>query len=53
MKNVPNWKVGHYYSEPVFYTRPEEEIIEPNLSEYYIHTRYRFLLEYFHFEFTR
>lgn len=50
MKNVKGWEVGKYFNEPVYYTLPEDEIEDPILSEYYAHTRLKYLSELFHFE---
>lgn len=37
MANVPGWKVGTWYGEPVYKTRPNDWF-EPTMYEYYIHT---------------
>ncbi|XP_076341585.1 NADH dehydrogenase (ubiquinone) B16.6 subunit [Tachypleus tridentatus] len=37
MKNVPGWKVGTYYGEPVFKTVPKDKLVDPILEEYYAH----------------
>ncbi|XP_054006317.1 NADH dehydrogenase [ubiquinone] 1 alpha subcomplex subunit 13 [Hylaeus anthracinus] len=33
MKNVPGWEVGTFFGEPIYYTVPEDEYIEPLLSD--------------------
>lgn len=48
MKNYPNWVVGSYFGEPVFRTLPDNYLVDPNINEYYIHTRLKYLSEYFH-----
>ncbi|XP_065224479.1 NADH dehydrogenase [ubiquinone] 1 alpha subcomplex subunit 13 [Planococcus citri] len=53
MKNVPGWEVGKLYSEPVYKTIPEDEYIRPSVTEYYTHTRLRYLFDYFGFRHTR
>ena len=37
MKNVPGWKVGHYFSEPL-YTTVGDFLMEPDSIELYAHT---------------
>ncbi|XP_052101337.1 NADH dehydrogenase [ubiquinone] 1 alpha subcomplex subunit 13-like [Mytilus californianus] len=37
MKNVPHWKTGTLYGEPVYYS-PRGRFVEPNFTEYYAHT---------------
>lgn len=37
MANVEGWKVGTWYGEPIYKTRPAEELVEPLISEYYVH----------------
>ena len=46
MKNYPMWKTGTYFGEPIFKTMPDDYLILPELYEYYIHTRLRYLMEY-------
>ncbi|XP_076103957.1 NADH dehydrogenase [ubiquinone] 1 alpha subcomplex subunit 13-like [Mytilus galloprovincialis] len=36
MKNVPHWKTGTLYGEPVFYNKLGRWV-EPNFAEYYAH----------------
>ncbi|XP_053982030.1 NADH dehydrogenase [ubiquinone] 1 alpha subcomplex subunit 13 [Hylaeus volcanicus] len=33
MKNVPDWEVGTFFGEPIYYSIPEDEYIEPSLDE--------------------
>ncbi|XP_045467375.1 NADH dehydrogenase [ubiquinone] 1 alpha subcomplex subunit 13 [Harmonia axyridis] len=37
MKNVEGWKVGTYYGEPIYETKPEA-FIEPTFNDYYVHS---------------
>lgn len=37
MANVEGWKVGTWYGEKIYKTRPADELIEPTLIEYYGH----------------
>lgn len=41
MANVEGWKVGTWYGEPLYKTRPEDELIDPTFAEYYIHAHYK------------
>lgn len=41
MKNVPGWKVGTWYGEPVFKTLPKDEIVEPHWQDFCVHAHYR------------
>ncbi|KAL2718483.1 NADH dehydrogenase ubiquinone 1 alpha subcomplex subunit 13 isoform X2 [Vespula squamosa] len=38
MKYYPGWKVGTYFGDPVYKTIPEDEFVEPDHIEYFIHT---------------
>lgn len=40
------WKTGTYFGEPIYKTIPDDFLIEPDVYEYYIHTRLRYLAEY-------
>merc|ERR1711890_77465 len=37
MKNVPNWKVGHWYDVPIYKSCPPDTWQSPNMDEYYVH----------------
>jgi len=37
MKNVPGWKVGTLYGEPIYKTLPKEEWYDVTGDEYYVH----------------
>ncbi|KAL2724652.1 NADH dehydrogenase ubiquinone 1 alpha subcomplex subunit 13 isoform X2 [Vespula maculifrons] len=37
MKYYPGWKVGTYFGDPIYKTVPEDQFIEPNHIEYFIH----------------
>lgn len=37
MANVEGWKVGTWYGEPIYKTRPSDELIEPSLTDFYAH----------------
>lgn len=37
MANVEGWKVGTWYGEPIFKTKPEDFLVEPRLYEFYAH----------------
>lgn len=37
MANVEGWEVGTYYGQPVYKSRPADELIEPTFAEYYVH----------------
>ncbi|EEC05407.1 NADH:ubiquinone oxidoreductase, B16.6 subunit/cell death-regulatory protein, putative, partial [Ixodes scapularis] len=38
MKNVPGWKVGTYYGEPLYKTMSPNYHVDPPMEEYYAHT---------------
>lgn len=38
MANVPGWKVGTWFGEPIYKTRPKEEWIDPTMEEFYAQT---------------
>lgn len=38
MKDYPGWKVGTYLGKPIYKTVPEDEFIEPDHLEYFIHS---------------
>ncbi|XP_014089689.3 NADH dehydrogenase [ubiquinone] 1 alpha subcomplex subunit 13 [Bactrocera oleae] len=41
MANVPGWKVGTWYGEPVYKTLPKDTLITPMFKEFYAHTDYK------------
>uniref|UniRef100_A0A0U3YCU4 NADH dehydrogenase [ubiquinone] 1 alpha subcomplex subunit 13 n=1 Tax=Odontobuthus doriae TaxID=342590 RepID=A0A0U3YCU4_ODODO len=45
MKNVPGWKVGTYYGEPIYKTIPKDTFIDPLRNEYYAHANKLYLFE--------
>lgn len=38
MANVPGWKVGTWYGEPIYKTVPKDTLLEPHYYEFYVHT---------------
>lgn len=40
MKNVPGWKVGTLYGEPLLIGGDPNKLIEPKIQEYYVHSKY-------------
>lgn len=53
MKNVPDWEVGKLYNEKIFRSLPPEQLVDPDINEFYAHTRFLFMSEYFHFDHRR
>lgn len=43
MKNVPGWKAGTWYGEPIFKTLKHDEWFDPILEEYYAHTKEKYM----------
>lgn len=41
MANVPGWKVGTWYGEPIFKTLDADKWVEPSYKEFYAHTSFR------------
>lgn len=37
MANVEGWKVGTWYGEPIYKTKPKDYLVEPRLTEFYVH----------------
>lgn len=37
MANVEGWKVGTWYGESIYETRPKDELVGPMYGEYYVH----------------
>ena len=37
MKNVPGWKVGTWYGEPIFKTLPKDTLPEPHWQDFCAH----------------
>lgn len=38
MVNVEGWKVGTWYGEPIYKTKPDDYLVEPRMYEYYVHS---------------
>lgn len=38
MANVPGWKVGTWFGEPIYKTLPPNEWVDPIYNEFYCHT---------------
>lgn len=49
MANVEGWKVGTYYGEPIYNDAFKDKLIEPRISEYYVHNSYRDFVKRAHF----
>lgn len=45
MANVPGWKVGTWYGEPIYKTIPKDKFINPSFYEFYGHTANKYFLE--------
>ena len=41
MAGVEDWEVGTYYGEPIYKTRPEDELVEPWGGDYYVHNSHK------------
>lgn len=41
MADVPGWKVGTWYGEPVFKTLPKDTLVDPHFKEFYVHSDYK------------
>ncbi|KAF7267591.1 hypothetical protein GWI33_019203 [Rhynchophorus ferrugineus] len=41
MKNVPGWKVGTWYGEPIYKLAKPDTLIEPGTFDYLAHVKYR------------
>ncbi|XP_066253672.1 NADH dehydrogenase [ubiquinone] 1 alpha subcomplex subunit 13 [Euwallacea similis] len=41
MKNVPGWKVGTWYGEPIILGGDPDKYICPTISEFYVHSSYK------------
>lgn len=37
MSKIEGWKVGTWYGEPIYKTKPADELFEPSFPEYYVH----------------
>lgn len=37
MENVPGWKVGTWYGEPIYKTLPKNAWVDPHYYEFYVH----------------
>lgn len=40
MKNVPGWKVGTWYGEPIYKLAKPDTLVEPDFYEYFVHAKY-------------
>ncbi|XP_030760897.1 NADH dehydrogenase [ubiquinone] 1 alpha subcomplex subunit 13 [Sitophilus oryzae] len=40
MKNVPGWKVGTWYGEPIYKTQKDDTWNDPSYYEYFVHAKY-------------
>ncbi|XP_050294795.1 NADH dehydrogenase [ubiquinone] 1 alpha subcomplex subunit 13 [Anthonomus grandis grandis] len=40
MKNVPGWKVGTWYGEPIFVGEPNK-YVDPRIQEFYVHSSWK------------
>lgn len=49
MANVEGWKVGTYYGEPIYKEAFKDKLIEPRISEYYVHSSYKDFARRAHF----
>lgn len=41
MKNVPGWKVGTWYGEPIYRGGDPDKLVDPRIQEYYIHSSFK------------
>ncbi|XP_056644308.1 NADH dehydrogenase [ubiquinone] 1 alpha subcomplex subunit 13 [Diorhabda carinulata] len=41
MKNVEGWKVGTWYGEPIYKTKPTDHLVDPMFFDYYVHSSYK------------
>ncbi|XP_046400214.1 NADH dehydrogenase [ubiquinone] 1 alpha subcomplex subunit 13 [Ischnura elegans] len=41
MANVEGWEVGKWNGEPIYRTTPPDTLLEPHITEYYVHAPYR------------
>lgn len=41
MKNVPGWKVGTWYGEPIFKTVAKDTLPEPHWQDFCAHTDFK------------
>ncbi|XP_071449667.1 NADH dehydrogenase [ubiquinone] 1 alpha subcomplex subunit 13 [Hetaerina americana] len=41
MANVEGWEVGKWNGEPIYKTIPADTLIDPMVSEYFVHSSYR------------
>ena len=50
MKNVPGWKVGTWYGEPIFKTLPKDKLIDPHWQDFCAHASNKSMTDraYFH-----
>lgn len=45
MANVPGWKVGTWYGEPIYKTIPKDSWVDPSIFEFYGHTAHKYFLD--------
>lgn len=45
MKNVPGWKVGTWFGEPIYKTRPNDEWHDPIIQDFYGHCATKYFLQ--------
>lgn len=41
MKNVPGWKVGTWYGEPIYHLTKPDDFLPPKMQEYFVHSEYK------------
>lgn len=41
MKNVPGWKVGTWYGEPIYHLAKPDDFLAPRMQEYFVHSEYK------------
>ncbi|VDO83631.1 unnamed protein product [Soboliphyme baturini] len=49
MKDVPGWKTGTWYGEPVYFTLPKDKWWDPEIPEPYVHLRWRDIQKHLNF----
>lgn len=50
MANVPGWKVGTWFGEPIYKTTKKGDWFDPSVQEFYCHTSYDKYLERVEFQ---
>ncbi|KAL1490803.1 hypothetical protein ABEB36_013437 [Hypothenemus hampei] len=51
MKNVPDWKVGTWYGEPIYLGADKNTYFKPDIAEFYAHSSYEELKKRVDFRF--